>query len=632
VPARLKPVGDLPGVWRPEQTQQPGTYAFIAGVSAYRYLDGSAASLTLGQLAVSALTAFQVFRYFAHSYRHRTAPIAEVTLMLAPTAAEQALFDSQPDYPITQQTAPLPTLYALCEAIQSWYARLADLEPEAAKQSRLFFFFSGHGLELAPSQQLLLPHDYPGPARMYNNALTTENLHAGLGSLSIPEQLFLIDACRSDIASLHELAMTTGVPALDVKRRQVQRSAPILWASTPGAATFQPDTAEDLETSSFFGRSVLDALLLRDESFKPNCAIKPCKIEFFPLVDYANERMAQQLSSPGSAPLSAGGIVKNVTVSHVALKVKSSGANRAREDTVEARAADEAAWLQSGELVPEVAPVLVDVDVERSIAARRLFMWDGDWLPIEPTLRFVREGWRSDGQSYAMELRFERTDRWYLVLIEHQGIAHASMFPAGFDEDPLFALTLDMAKVGSIATVRAGLSGANAPELRSALALCDPSASLGTTAADGTIDSTAQLERFLDTVPFAATLASLGLLRRGEFELLRPLLPRMATPSLPMSDLAVVGLRLMALQSQWDSDALRECVASIGQLGIPASTEAAHYLHTFVSSEVAAEATAQLGAMLDDFSRVGPVMRSGGLFVTLVTHSEKMPAYIRLFA
>jgi hypothetical protein len=290
------------------------------------------------------------------------------------------------------------------------------------------------------------------------------------------------------------------------------------------------------------------------------------------------------------------------------------------------------AWLQSAEAVPEVAPAMVDVEVERSIAARRLFMWDGDWLPVEPSLRFAREGWRGDGKSYALELRFERTDRWYLVLIEHQGIAYASMFPAGFAEDPLFALTLDMAEVGSIATVRAGLSAENAPELTSALALCDPSASLSAATAEETFDSAAQLERLLDTAPFAGTLASLGLLRRGEFELLRPLLPRMATPSLPMSDLAVVGLRLMALQSQWDSDALRACVTSIGQLGIPATTEAAHYLRSFVSSEVEADAVAQLGPMLEDFSRVGPVMRSGGLFVSLVTHSEKMPAYIRAFA
>src|SRR5262245_35479803 len=102
--AKLKPVPDLPGVWRPEQVPQPGTFVFIAGVSAYRHLDGSKDSLTLGQLAVSALTAYQVFRYFDEAYRHRTAPIAEVTLLLAPTAREQQLFDTQPDYPITRQT------------------------------------------------------------------------------------------------------------------------------------------------------------------------------------------------------------------------------------------------------------------------------------------------------------------------------------------------------------------------------------------------------------------------------------------------------------------------------------------------------------------------------------------------
>src|SRR5215471_3774673 len=146
--ARLRPVPDLPGVWRPEDVPQPGTYAFIVGVSAYPRLDGSKESLTLDQLAVSALTGYHVFRYFADTYRHRKAPIAEVTLMLAPTAQEQQLFDTQPDYPMTPQSAPRPTLAGLCETLQEWYARLAALESEAAKSSRLFFFFSGHGLEL----------------------------------------------------------------------------------------------------------------------------------------------------------------------------------------------------------------------------------------------------------------------------------------------------------------------------------------------------------------------------------------------------------------------------------------------------------------------------------------------------
>jgi hypothetical protein len=106
----------------------------------------------------------------------------------------------------------------------------------------------------------------------------------------------------------------------------------------------------------------------------------------------------------------------------------------------------------------------------------------------------------------------------------------------------------------------------------------------------------------------------------------------------------------MGLQSQWEEAALRACVASIGRLGIPATSEAAHDLRSFCANdlavggdtngtfgsphlrEVALEATAQVGPMLDEFSRVGPVMRSGGLFVSLVTSSERMPAYIRTSA
>jgi len=631
---------------------EPGTFAFIVGVSKYKYLDGSKESLTLGQLAVSALTAYQLFRYFAESYRHRIAPIAEVTLLLSPTAHEQKLFDTQSDYPITPQTAPAPTLRTLCEALQGWYARLAALEPEAAKMSRLFFFFSGHGLELAPSQQLLLPHDYPGPARMYNNAISTENIHAGLGALKIPEQFFFIDACRNDIASLHELAMSAGVPALDIKRRQEIRTAPILSACAPSASTFQPDEANDLGTISFFGQALLDVLLLRDESFQPDCRTKPCKVEFFPLFDYANANMARLLMQPGSTPLTAGGIVRNATVSHVSVK---TAPRTASAPAASAIAPVSPPLRNAAGLQPIYAIAVADRDIKHALHDARIYDWDDDWRPSAPAIEVATQHWSEDARSFNVEFRFERSDRWHLVWFEHQAIDYASIFPAGFAEDPLFEVTFDLAHVqqsdaNTIANVRAGLSPRNPPDLAAALAAWNPSASLTSTSIDETDLPTNRLAALLDEAPLAGTLAALALLRRGEFETLRPLLDRFANPRLPMSDLPVIGLRLMALQSEWEESALRACLTAIGRLGIPATHEAAQYLVSFLLNQlpaddadpggfgsdrlrrVALEAVAEARPMLDDFSRVGPVMRSGGLFITLVASSEKMATYVRTFS
>jgi hypothetical protein len=652
--AKLRPVPDLPGVWRPEDVPQPGTYAFIVGVSAYRYLDGSEKSLTLGQLAVSALTAYHVFRYFADAYRHRTAPIAEVTLLLAPSAQEQHLFDSQPDYPITCETAPLPTLATLSGTLQEWYARLAALDTEAAKSSRLVFFFSGHGLELAPSQQLLLPHDYPGPARMFNNAIGTENIHAGLGALPIREQLFFIDACRNDIASLHELAMTAGVPVLDVRRRQQGRAAPILWASAPGASTFQPDVAEDFQTTSFFGRALLDALLLRDQEFQPDCRSRPCKIDFFPLVDYTNASMAQQLSTPDGAPVIAGGIVRNVTVSHVAAPPrKVAFANAARPRADDAEVVEYADALRMATPPPALQPqraALNASDLESVLGAARVFMWEDEWHDVGPdALRLASKRWTADSRSFEQTFRFRRGDRWHLLLLEQTGIGYASMFPAAFAEDPLFSLVLDRQVEGdTIASVRATLSDENSPQLQNAVAFWNPAGPLRYMEGAAASWSADRLVALFDRAPLAGTLIALGLLRRGEFECLDPLLERFTQPRLPMSDLPVLALRLMKVQHSWDARVLQHCLAAIGELGMPATHEAAQYLvsfllndlHTDGSAEssfgsdalgqVAQQAAAEAHAALDNFAQVGPVMRSGGLFVTLVTPTERMPAFIRL--
>ena len=332
--SKLKPVPDLLGVWRPEQVPQPGTFVFIAGVSAYRYLDGSKDSLTLGQLSVSALTAHQIFRYFDEAYRHRTAALAEVTLLLAPTIRGRRACS----------TTPL------------------------------------HG-----------------------------NIHAGLGALPIAEQFFFIDACRNDIASLHELAMTTGIPVLDVRRRQLNRAAPILWASVPGASTFQPDEAEDLDTSSFFGRTLLDALIQRDAEFRPDCRNWPCKIEFFPTVDYTNTSMALQMSAPDSAPVPAGGIVRNVTVSQVPTPVQPQIAatttavkHVGMPASVEAMAFEVTQPPTADRGRPEqLAEITLDAcDLESILRAARVFAWDQEWQEAgSQALRLTSQRWDASGRS-----------------------------------------------------------------------------------------------------------------------------------------------------------------------------------------------------------------------------------------
>ena len=68
---------------------------------------------------------------------------------------------------------------------------------------RSLFFFSGHGIELRLSHQVLLPSDYLPPDGSVNESISTRNLIDWLPYLSgVSSHVLLLDGCREDIAEL----------------------------------------------------------------------------------------------------------------------------------------------------------------------------------------------------------------------------------------------------------------------------------------------------------------------------------------------------------------------------------------------------------------------------------------------
>jgi hypothetical protein len=108
----------------------------------------------LGQLSVSALTAFKFFEWLSGPYHYEAAPIAKCWFLVAPTALE-----SQHQSAIVQHTAE-PALAACETALREWRAAMHGLPLPAQHESRTIFFFSGHGLQVTVDKQLLLPSDY----------------------------------------------------------------------------------------------------------------------------------------------------------------------------------------------------------------------------------------------------------------------------------------------------------------------------------------------------------------------------------------------------------------------------------------------------------------------------------------
>ena len=248
------------------QGDSPGSHALVIGVSRYAHLNGGDAPARgndawirdcrgLGQLQVSALTAWRVFEWLGREYRHAGLPLVSCNLLLAPQEGELRIA------PAMAASHAAPTL-ANCElAIREWAAGMKALPPAVAAQSRGLMFFSGHGIEVDAERQVLLPGDYLGGAMPSpDDALGTENIRQGLAMLGMSQVLLFIDACRNDSHSLRELDVR-GRPTLPsgkaVLTNSLQTSA-VLYATASGRAAFQHVRPED--GLSMYGAALLMGL------------------------------------------------------------------------------------------------------------------------------------------------------------------------------------------------------------------------------------------------------------------------------------------------------------------------------------------------------------------------------------
>ena len=248
------PEPDSPGLWvNPDRVAgTPGTFAVVVGVSAYPHLVGGAGpaaddAYDLPQLYVSALTAYRFFCWLRDRYAYGGSPLAQVWLLLAPTADELAA------EPALREHALLPTFGNCEEAVAGWFGTMKRLPKASAQGSRALFFFSGHGLELYRDKQLLLPADYLRPPGLQRQP-GPQHLQPlpGLAALEVPHQLFFADACRND----HQRLLGSDLEGTDVLnvwanyRANRNVIAPVLYASASGSQAWQPRTPAEGRRSS----------------------------------------------------------------------------------------------------------------------------------------------------------------------------------------------------------------------------------------------------------------------------------------------------------------------------------------------------------------------------------------------
>ena len=284
----LKPDKTRPGLWVNDGWAPglPGTFAVLIGVSRYGNLDGSQACFGLGQLFVSAITAFAFFAWLESRYVRTGSPLAKCWLLLSPTP-EEISASTGLDAHLAEPT------FANCEkAIQEWKVEMSRLPAAAAAQSRSVFFFSGHGLEIIEDRQILLPFDYLEPGTPIDRALSTQNISRGLKALSIPLHFLFVDACRNDHNNLGRYAPLEGTRVLDEPASSAinpDSFVPIFYGSAAGTQAMQPNDPK--LGLSLFGEALLDGLNARGLS--PDCESGTCCIFLHRLRPFVGKKIGE---------------------------------------------------------------------------------------------------------------------------------------------------------------------------------------------------------------------------------------------------------------------------------------------------------------------------------------------------
>ena len=612
-----------PGLWvNPAwQAGTPGTFAVIIGVSAYPHLAGGEAEVPetfgLGQLRVSALTAYEVFRWLSQGYRVDGCPLAMCWLLLSPTAEERAYAPQLAD------NLTLPTFDHCKQALRFWHWHMQQLPQTAAETSRALFFFSGHGLEVHQEHQVLLPSDYlTPPGTNWNDAISTDNLKKGLASLGVARQFFFLDACRNDHHALRSKKVTGTeiLPEDEAALVNPIRVAPLLYATASGQQAFQQPTPQ--QGLSLFGRALLDGLLGTPD-IRLDWQEDIGAVSLYPLHGYVKQRVIELLRAAGAQvlqPVKLSGIVDDEAITYLAraavasLPVPPTLLERS-EALLRAAGAAPTARQRSDRITlaldnPFTRSQDVPATLHRSVWAQDFGIGHGlfgheditaVWSRQVQLYALQRQRWLTDADalvlhrvafsdgSYRIECSIAADDPlgYWLEVVDPAGVAHGCVLPTDQSWSPRYLLEFDVtSKAGStrrFMNLQVSLALENPDLLSEAAQLWQRyrTADVGEAVDAFEASTLEQMVRLKLDSPLAATVASLILLRANRLPLLHDWVRNLANWFEARPDGAALWAeQVMRQQPRGIDAALTEAAIYLTQLlwrGLPHTSEGLAY-------------------------------------------------------
>lgn len=628
-----------PARWTsPEWTPgTPGTFAVVIGASRYRHLlEGDAQvpqTYGLGQLYVCALTAHRFFRWLRDGYRNPAAPLAEVWLLLAPSAPERALAeaDAPRDAEFVrhlQAGVVEPTAVACEQAIREWFQAMQKLPQPSAEASRAFFFFTGHGLEVTQEEQVLLPSDYLQPPSIPEDAIAVRNLRDGLSAIPVRDQFFFLDACRNDHQALRALRLT-GRPILSQPgsaQTYPERNLSILYGSAAGTQAWSP--RDPKEGPSLFGQALLEGLQ-GETGVQVDCDGAPpvCAVLTYSLHAFVRSRVRALLEARGAAvrqyvPL-GGSRIDNPPVTQVAAPPPPPPP---AADDVDRHPPFFQPTLVTGEgwnlraAPPDDAPPsLYDMVGSEQVTAAldSLRVWsvrEARWLDHAEYLvhRVEREPER---RVFRVDLAIPSVGGTFWMQLDAGGVRLAGLLSDDAFGTPRYRILLFRDADEHRVT---GMEVRLAPEqdgdlLRHAARLWDDyrDRNVREVAGSETMEHLEELLRGKMMSPLAATVAGLILLRAGALERMHDWPRNLAEWFPDRPDGAVIRAEQALRTGRGTPGEAREYARKAAERGLPVTSEAVGYLSTHLRG-------GGLGTEATWLARRLAYFQSGGLFTVLM--------------
>jgi hypothetical protein len=234
-------------VWQNEVVEAgaPGTHVLIVGVGSYPDFPGHTAEKPVGQVEMSARSAFALASWFKNCHRNAATPLKTIRLLVSGDETREKAED------FFKCKINVATLVNVEAAFWEWQKDL-----KADEGSVAVFYFSGHGIGNSVGQSLFLEDYNLDKNRPLKGAVSYGNLRQSVTlNDSIDSAWFFIDACRQ--ADQERVGKNTWGVELDENVS--------LLAGT--VRTFQLYAAGDGEESlglshetTFFGGALVDAL------------------------------------------------------------------------------------------------------------------------------------------------------------------------------------------------------------------------------------------------------------------------------------------------------------------------------------------------------------------------------------